>query len=109
MEGKFSTEYVKKLAELATIAIKDNEEEKYAQEFESIFGILDKLQRVDTNGVEPLSCPTEKFEEIGESLLATAATTSASIETTALHNQEEITQSAPIRYDGYFVVPRTIE
>lgn len=50
---KISKEDVLKLAKLARLSLSDDEVDKYAKEITSIFGYVDMLQSVDTEGLEP--------------------------------------------------------
>lgn len=50
---KISQEDVRKLAHLARLSLSDEEVEKYTKEIVAIFGYIDKLQSVDTSGLEP--------------------------------------------------------
>lgn len=48
-----SKEDVLKLAKLARLDLTTDEVEKYALEISSIFGYVDMLQSIDTEGIEP--------------------------------------------------------
>lgn len=49
---KLSKEEVQKIAELARIELQDREIEKYREQLSDILGYVNKLQEVDTKGVE---------------------------------------------------------
>lgn len=51
---KIDQESVYKLADLARIALKEEEALKLIPEMNKILGFMDKLNEVDTSGVEPL-------------------------------------------------------
>jgi aspartyl-tRNA(Asn)/glutamyl-tRNA(Gln) amidotransferase subunit C len=46
---------VQKIASLARIEITDQEAEKYAKELSDILGFVEKLNEVDTEGIEPIA------------------------------------------------------
>ena len=51
--AKLSSDETKKLARLSKIALTDDEVEKFRNELGSILEHIDKLDKIDTNGVEP--------------------------------------------------------
>ena len=53
--AKIKKDEVKKIAELARIKLTAEEIEKYTSQFESIFGYMEILNEVDTEGVESTS------------------------------------------------------
>jgi aspartyl-tRNA(Asn)/glutamyl-tRNA(Gln) amidotransferase subunit C len=50
---KITRNDVIKLASLARLSLTDDEIDKYTEEIASIFHYIDKLQSVDTEGIEP--------------------------------------------------------
>jgi aspartyl-tRNA(Asn)/glutamyl-tRNA(Gln) amidotransferase subunit C len=46
---------VQKIASLARIEITDAEAEKYSKELSDILGFVEKLNEVDTDGIEPIA------------------------------------------------------
>lgn len=46
---------VRKIAQLARIRLTEKEEEKIAEDLEAILGYVEKLNQVDTHGVEPMA------------------------------------------------------
>jgi aspartyl-tRNA(Asn)/glutamyl-tRNA(Gln) amidotransferase subunit C len=50
-----SKQEVQKIASLARIEITDEEAEKYSKELSDILGFVDKLNEVDTQGIEPIA------------------------------------------------------
>ena len=53
-EHKISDEVMANTELLAKLALTDEEREKSRQEMEKILGYVDKLNELDTEGVEPL-------------------------------------------------------
>lgn len=56
-EHKISDEVMANTELLAKLALTDEEREKSRQEMEKILGYVDKLNELDTEGVEPLISP----------------------------------------------------
>jgi aspartyl-tRNA(Asn)/glutamyl-tRNA(Gln) amidotransferase subunit C len=52
---KITNEDVRRVAELASLALRDDEVEKMAKDLDNILGHMDKLNELDTTGVEPMS------------------------------------------------------
>ena len=48
-------EQIEHLANLARLAVTEDEKKKYAEQISSILEYFDQLQAVDTTGIEPLS------------------------------------------------------
>ena len=88
---------VLKLAQLARLSLTDDEVEKYTKEIATIFHYVDKLQTVDTEGLEPtyqvtgLMSVTRPDEEIDY------GTTKATL-----------LKNAPKTEDGQFKVKRMV-
>lgn len=55
----FSTQEVLGLAELARLELSAEEVEVAGRELESILSYVDRLQRIDTAGVEPMTMPAK--------------------------------------------------
>src|SRR5215813_2907423 len=88
---------VEEIAVLARLRLDDAEVERLRGELTAILGYAEKLQSLDTEGVEPmthavpLDCPL-RADEVGASLPA-----------------DEALADAPQRVDDFFGVPRIIE
>jgi len=88
-----NVEQVKDVAENARINIEDDEAEGFAEEFEDILEIFDKLDEIDTEEVEPAFHPIDvepetRPDEPGETL-----------------DKEEVFQNTDNEEDGYFKGP----
>ncbi len=86
-------EQVKDVAENARINIDEEEAEEFADEFESILEMFDKLDEIDTEDVEPAFHPIEVDSETrpdreGETL-----------------DKEEVFQNTDNEEEGYFKGP----
>jgi len=88
---------VKRIAHLARIEVSEDEAGKALGQLNEIFVMIERLQSVDTSGIEPMSHPLGG----GQRLRADQAT-GADVRDAALKN-------APSQQDGLFLVPRVIE
>jgi len=91
---------VEKIAELARLELTAEEIESFSEQLSSILGYIDKLNELDTTGVEPMSHSTMgadaveyagRDDEVQPSLGARLAT-----------------ENAPDKEDGYFKLPKVI-
>jgi aspartyl-tRNA(Asn)/glutamyl-tRNA(Gln) amidotransferase subunit C len=97
---KITDEEVRRIAELAALALRDDEVEKLAKDLDNILSHMDKLNELDTTGVEPMAQVLFSAEE--------TATLREDREKPCLSNAEAL-QNAPVSGGGYFKVPRVIE
>lgn len=97
---KITDEEVRRVAELAALALRDDEVGKMAKDLDSILSHIDKLNELDTTGVEPMAQVLFESEE--------TATLREDRERASLSNAE-VLANAPISGGGYFKVPRVIE
>jgi aspartyl-tRNA(Asn)/glutamyl-tRNA(Gln) amidotransferase subunit C len=97
---KITDQEVRRVAELASLALRDDEVERMAKDLDSILSHIDKLNELDTTGVEPMA---QVLFESGET-----ATLREDRERPSLSNSEALA-NAPVSGSGYFKVPRVIE
>ncbi len=97
---KITDQEVRRVAELAALALRDDEVEKMAKDLDNILSHMDKLNELDTSGVEPMAQVLFNAEE--------TATLREDRERPSLTNAEAL-QNAPVSGSGYFKVPRVIE
>lgn len=88
------------MAGLANLALSDEEVVRLAKDLDEILSHVEKLNELDTTGVEPMA--QVLFE--GEADYAFRA----DVEHTPLPN-ELATANAPLKGAGYFKVPKVIE
>ncbi|MCS6879447.1 MAG: Asp-tRNA(Asn)/Glu-tRNA(Gln) amidotransferase subunit GatC [Geminicoccaceae bacterium] len=88
---------VARMAELARIALPEDQLEQLVGELSGILAWVEQLAEVDTEGVEPL----RSVHPIRRSWRAD--------EVTDGNCREAILANAPERENGYFVVPRVVE
>ena len=88
---------VKYLAELSKIQISESQTEEVKQQLDAILQYMDILNKVDTEGIEPLSHVFAVTNVMRED------------EVKPSYNREEILFNAPNRAEQTFTVPKTVE
>ena len=92
---------IARIANLARLELSDSEGERMLSQMNNFFGIVEKMQAVDTTGVTPLSHPVAAIEEITLRLRDDVVSEP--------DNREANQKSAPAVEKGYFLVPKVIE
>jgi aspartyl-tRNA(Asn)/glutamyl-tRNA(Gln) amidotransferase subunit C len=88
---------VGKIARLARIRVTEEDKETFAAELSGILAMVEKLNAVDTKGVEPLTSVVQvKLPQRAD------VVTDGGI-------PEKILQNAPESTAGFFVVPKVVE
>jgi aspartyl-tRNA(Asn)/glutamyl-tRNA(Gln) amidotransferase subunit C len=88
---------VKRAAKLARLGLTEAETTETLTQLNSILGLVDQMQQIDTNGVAPLAHPLE----LKQTLRADAVTE---------NNQRDKFQAiAPQAEAGLYLVPRVVE
>ncbi|MDZ5696381.1 Asp-tRNA(Asn)/Glu-tRNA(Gln) amidotransferase subunit GatC [Chelativorans sp. M5D2P16] len=90
-------ETVKRVAQLARIAVDDEEASRMTGELNAILGFVEQLGEVDVSDVEPMT-----------SVIPTAIRMRRD-EVTDGGKAEEIVANAPAGDDNFFVVPKVVE
>lgn len=94
---KLDTQTIQKLAELSKLEFNDDELKDIQQDLEQMIAFVEKLNEINTDGVQPLTHISEDENQLREDL----AKDSINI-TTALKN-------APAAKDRFFTVPKVIK
>jgi aspartyl-tRNA(Asn)/glutamyl-tRNA(Gln) amidotransferase subunit C len=103
---RITKEEVRRVAELANLALTEEEIVRMTQDMDGILGHMDKLNELDTSSVEPMS---QVLSIVSNSSGAEeTATLRADIERKPLGNADALA-NAPVAGQGYFKVPRVIE
>jgi len=97
---KLTEKDVRHVSELANLALTDEEIGRMAQDLDHILVHIDKLNELDTSGVEPMSQVLYDAEE--------TATLREDRERPSLGNAAALA-NAPVAGGGYFKVPKVIE
>ena len=94
---KIDKDSLKKIAHLARLEIKPEEEASLLISMDSVLSWMEQLNEVDTEGVEPLTHIMDETniwrEDISDNTLS----------------REEALSNAPAKNDSYIMVPKVIE
>ena len=96
-EHKISDEVMANTELLAKLALTDEEREKSRQEMEKILGYVDKLNELDTEGVEPLISLFPVENVFREDKVVNG------------DMRDELVDLAPRKKDGQYLGPKTVE
>ncbi len=97
---KITEQEVMRVAELANLALTPEEVARMAHDLDGILSHIDKLNELDTKGVEPMA---QVLFDAGDT-----ATLREDVERAPLSNADAV-GNAPITSGGYYKVPRVIE
>ena len=97
---KITEEQVRYVAGLANLNLSPDEIARMVHDLDEILTHIDKLNQVDTEGIEPMA---QVLYEAGET-----ATLREDVEVTPLGNELALA-NAPLSGAGYFKVPKVIE
>jgi aspartyl-tRNA(Asn)/glutamyl-tRNA(Gln) amidotransferase subunit C len=88
---------VEKIAHLARLGLNDGDIPQTTETLNSILGLIDQMQAVDTQGVEPLAHPLEATQRLRADVVTE-------------RNQRDAYQAiAPAVENGLYLVPKVIE
>ncbi|BAP43495.1 Asp-tRNA(Asn)/Glu-tRNA(Gln) amidotransferase subunit GatC [Pseudomonas sp. 21LCFQ02] len=88
---------VEKIAHLARLGLDDADLPRTTEALNSILGLVDQMQAVDTNGIEPLAHPLEASQRLREDAV------------TEQNHRDEYQAIAPAVEQGLYLVPKVIE
>jgi aspartyl-tRNA(Asn)/glutamyl-tRNA(Gln) amidotransferase subunit C len=88
---------VKSIANLAKLAISDEDIDKYRTELSSILDLVEQMNAVNTDDVEPLANPTDAVQRLRADVV------------TETNHREKYMANAPAQEDGLFLVPKVVE
>ena len=97
MANHISEETSEYVGILAKLELSGEEKEQAKKDMESMLDYVDKLNELDTDGVEPMSHVFPVNNVFREDIVING------------DDREEILKNAPERKDGAFVVPKTVE
>jgi aspartyl-tRNA(Asn)/glutamyl-tRNA(Gln) amidotransferase subunit C len=90
-------EMIDKLANLARLEFNEDEKEEIKNDLRKMIGFIDKLNELDTTGVEPLLHMSDNVNILREDKVSGMIT------------QEEALKNAPLHDDQFFKVPKVIK
>lgn len=96
-----STEDIQRIASLAKLRFDAAETEAMRESINRFFHIVEKMQAVDTEAVEPLHHPVSVLQDVTLRLQDDVADTE--------NRREGNMQNAPAAAEGFFLVPKVIE
>lgn len=88
---------VYRIAELAHVGINEVAAQRMQAELNDIFKMIERIQAVDTEGVEPMMHPHDGVQRLREDKVVFG------------NNREENMKNAPEEFEGLFLVPQVIE
>ncbi|MHB0807642.1 Asp-tRNA(Asn)/Glu-tRNA(Gln) amidotransferase subunit GatC [Stutzerimonas nitrititolerans] len=88
---------VEKIAHLARLDLNEDDLPRTTETLNNILGLIDRMQAVDTNGVEPLAHPLETTQRLRRD------------EVTETSQRDAYQAIAPAVEGGLYLVPRVIE
>jgi len=92
-----SVDEVRRIAQLARIGVSDAEARAVQAQLNDIFELIGKMQKVDTEGVEPMSHGQDLKLRLREDVV------------TESDQREQFLSLAPEREQGLYLVPKVIE
>ena len=92
-----SKEDVDKIARLAKLELSEEEREKYASQLDNIIGYIEKLNEVDTTGVEPLAHVNDIINVWREDKSRSSL------------SEEEVFKNSPKHDKEFFLVPKVLK
>ena len=99
-----SEQDVARIARLARLALTPDAASRTQKELNGILGLIQKLQSVDTTGVEPMAHPLSAHQDIALRLRPDAAAPTATLDQRAA-----LMSNSPAEAEGLFLVPTVIE
>lgn len=94
---KLNVEELHKVAHLARLSIHSKDEESYSQALSNILDLVDEMQSIDTQGVQPMMHPMDATQRLRKD------------EITESDQRDYLQQLAPATEDGLYLVPRVVE
>jgi len=92
-----SQDQIRRIAQLARIAVRDEEAEEVRERLNRVLGLIDQLQAVDTAGVEPMSHALDLVQPLRPDAV------------TETDQRERFQAGAPAVRDGHYLVPKVLE
>lgn len=88
---------VEKIAHLARLGLNDADIPRTTEALNSILGLIDQMQAVDTTGIEPMAHPLEANQRLRADVV------------TESNHREAYQSIAPAVENGLYLVPKVIE
>lgn len=88
---------VEKIAHLAALKLNDHDLVETTKTLNNILELVDRMQAVDTQGIEPLAHPLEATQRLRPDMV------------TEQNHRDDYQKIAPAVTDGLYLVPKVIE
>jgi len=88
---------INKIAHLARLGLSDEEKSRYTDSLNNILGLIDDLQAVNTQGIQPLAHAVDVTQPLRPDVI------------TESNQRDNYQQIAPAVQDGLYLVPKVIE
>jgi aspartyl-tRNA(Asn)/glutamyl-tRNA(Gln) amidotransferase subunit C len=88
---------IRRVADLARIEVSDAEAQRVLAQLNDIFRMIERMQALDTEGVEPMAHPLGGVQRLRDDVVTVGDERNANL------------ANAPEQQDGLFLVPRVIE
>jgi aspartyl-tRNA(Asn)/glutamyl-tRNA(Gln) amidotransferase subunit C len=90
-------EQVRRIAHLARIEITDDEAERTLAQLIDIFAMIERMQAVDTTGIEPMADALGGSQRLRDDVVSES------------NQRAAVMTNAPEQLNGLFIVPRVVE
>lgn len=94
---KISEDTIEYVAALTKLKLEEEQKEKTIEDLNRILTYIDTMNELDTDGIEPMSHAFELKNVFREDVVTNEEDT------------EALLANAPVKKDGCFVVPKTVE
>ena len=94
---KADNKLIDKLADLARLEFDEKQKKEIGKDLDNIFAFVEKLNEINTDGVEPLTYITEEKNILRED------------ESKSTLSHEEIMKNVPLKNSDYIKVPKVIK
>ena len=94
---KISEKTLKNISQLSKLGINDDTKKKLITELESILEMVNKMNEVNTENVEPMSHAMSDSQNLREDLISSDI------------KRDDYMENAPLSEDGYYLTPKVIE
>jgi len=88
---------VQKIAHLARLAIHEQDIPDYAHNLSEILALVEKMNQVDTTGIEPMAHPQQVIQRLRDDVV------------TEVDQRTHFQENAPAVEAGLYLVPKVIE
>jgi aspartyl-tRNA(Asn)/glutamyl-tRNA(Gln) amidotransferase subunit C len=92
-----NNEMIEKLGQLARLQIQPEQKEILRRDMQQIIGFIEKLEELDTTGIEPLMHLTTEINQLRADEIVPSV------------SRNEALENAPLKDESFFLVPKVIK